>query len=108
MQYNVAKNMEKKKWFGVHIFRMLLEEYLSPNYWNLQTSNQSDDEFQVEKGPDWRIVSGSEKQSSLVEMNSNILLVTLLLEGVGNFAKVSYIPNIWILATFAQDGTGVL
>ena len=67
---------------------MLLEEYLSPTCWNLPTTNQSEDEFQVEKSPDWTVISANEKPSTLSQLNNNILLVTLLLEGIGNFAKV--------------------
>ena len=67
---------------------MLLEEYLSPTYWNLSTSNQSEEEFHVEKAPDWRMITANEKPSTLMELNNNILLITLLLEGIGNFAKV--------------------
>ena len=68
---------------------MLLEEYLSLTYWNLPTSNQSEEEFKVEKAPDWRMISANEKPSTLMELNNNILLITLLLEGIGNFAKVN-------------------
>ena len=67
---------------------MLLEEYLSPAYWKLPTSNQPEDEFIQEKAPDWQIVSANGKPSSLLQLNNNILLINLLLEGTGNFAKV--------------------
>ncbi len=72
---------------------MLLDEYLSPTHWTLQTSNQSDDEFTVEKPPDWMRISSNEKASSLAELGHNILLITLLLEGIGNFAMVIFGRN---------------
>ncbi len=69
---------------------MLLEEYLSSAHWRLQTSNQPE-EATVSTASDWRIVSANEKASSLSQLNNNILLICLLLEGVGNFAKVTLV-----------------
>ncbi len=69
---------------------MLLDEYLSPAHWTLPTSNQSEDEFTVEKPPDWTRISSNEKASTLAELGHNILLITLLLEGIGSFAKVTH------------------
>lgn len=60
-------------------------------HWRLPTSNQSEDDFPVEKTPDWRIVPANDKPSSLQELNSNILLTCVLLEGVGHFAQVNLI-----------------
>ncbi len=78
---------------------MLVEEYLLPSNFDLTTSNQPEEVFLGERVPDLHNVSSNQNRDSTVAvhhdalctvetLNSNILQVCLLLEGVGNCAKV--------------------
>nr|XP_006819759.1 PREDICTED: TELO2-interacting protein 1 homolog [Saccoglossus kowalevskii] len=71
------------------IVRSLLEEYISPSNWRLVTSSQSEVASSRKSVSDRLLVlSQKTNQLSLGTLNSNILQICLLLEGVGVFAKV--------------------
>ncbi|XP_077867574.1 TELO2-interacting protein 1 homolog [Saccoglossus kowalevskii] len=71
------------------IIRSLLEEYISPSNWRLVTSSQSEVASSRKSVSDRLLVlSQKTNQLSLGTLNSNILQICLLLEGVGVFAKV--------------------
>ncbi|XP_038075424.1 TELO2-interacting protein 1 homolog [Patiria miniata] len=70
--------------------RTLLQEYLLPAYWNLPTTPGQSEAAPAHKDTaNWLVVSQQERGSiSLAVLNSNVLLISLLLEGIGAFAQV--------------------
>ncbi|XP_077998436.1 TELO2-interacting protein 1 homolog isoform X2 [Glandiceps talaboti] len=71
------------------IVRALLEEYISPPNWNLQTSNQSEILPSKKSISDRLLVMSQERAGlSLGTLHNNILQICLLLEGISTFAKV--------------------
>ncbi|XP_070560811.1 TELO2-interacting protein 1 homolog isoform X2 [Ptychodera flava] len=71
------------------IVRSLLYEYISPPYWHLVTSNQSEFISSRKSVSDRLVISDQEKDTlTLGTLNSNVLQICLLLESIGTFAKV--------------------
>ena len=75
---------------------------MSPEYFNLPTSNQSETPTQTanhNKAFDWEIVARGNQGAGLrVEhYNSNILQICALLEGIGGFAKVRFLYILLLL-----------
>ncbi|XP_022104170.1 TELO2-interacting protein 1 homolog [Acanthaster planci] len=70
--------------------RTLLQEYLSPMHWNLPTCPSQSEAISAPKDTsNWLVVSQQERGNvSLAMLNSNVLLISLLLEGIGAFAQV--------------------
>lgn len=65
----------KKKIEDESSINYIINEYFSPHLWNLQTNNISDFEMK-------------EKLLTIDQLNDNIILISLLLEGVGNIAEI--------------------
>ncbi len=73
-----------------------MDIYIDPESWDLQTSNQFEKTSlskDKNKGRDWQVVPTNHRTfsmgKSVLEINSNIMQICLLLEGIGVFAKVS-------------------
>ncbi|XP_071805333.1 TELO2-interacting protein 1 homolog [Asterias amurensis] len=70
--------------------RNLLQEYTSPSHWYLTTTPSQSESAMTHKGTaSWLVVSQREDNSiSLAALNSNVLLISLFLEGIGAFSQV--------------------
>ncbi|KAK6177026.1 hypothetical protein SNE40_015216 [Patella caerulea] len=73
----------------VDIIRMLVDEYLSDDNFNIPTSTpaQCNTQSNQESSPLW-LNKGNNSSLTLANMNHNIMKICLLIEGVGIFAKV--------------------
>jgi len=72
---------------------MIIDEYLQPEHWNLPTDNQSDNGMSATDSQDWLIVSANHRRAkasglAIEQINSNILQICLMLEGMAGFSKV--------------------
>jgi hypothetical protein len=63
-------NMQHKSKLTEDLVKMIIDEYLSSQLWDVPTSNRD-----------------SESQLTIEELNDNVLVVSMLLEGIGNIAQ---------------------